>query len=135
MRAEPNFGLAQRQVLGHRPDVVKWTPSKGLPWWIGTWREDHRFTVEQERVLIELARDPVTASAITVSREACPRAEVGGMLRQWLPVYQFDCPVLAHRADGKITIIAPDGSRRNIRGDGWATKPSSWPYMGERGFS
>lgn len=134
MRPEPNFGLAHRQVLGRRPDLQKWTPSKGLPWWFGTWRDDRRFTAEQERELIALARDPVTAEAMTVTREACWRYEISVPLGTWIPVYQFECPVLAHRADDKVTIIAPDGSRRHIRSDGWATKPSSWPHQGERGF-
>lgn len=134
MPLEPNFGLAHRKVIGRRPEVVKWTPSKGLPWWIGTWRDDHRFTVEQERTLLELGRDPVTHEAVTVTREACIYNEVAPMLREWIPVFQFECPLIGRRSDGKLSIIAPDGSRRHIRGDAWATKPSSRPYMGAWGF-
>lgn len=124
-----NFGLEHRQVLGRRPAVVRCAPSKPMPWWIGAWAEDRRFTQQQEAELIRLGRDPVTQEAMTVRREA-PDAEVWTPLHQWRPIYEFDAPLLGHRADGKATIIAPDGSRRHIRADGWAQKPSSRPNTG-----
>lgn len=134
MRAEPNFGLAHRQVLGRRPELVRLAPSKGLPWWIGSWRDDRRFTAQQEAALIALGRDPVTALAMTVSREACIRNEIAPMIGSWIPVFQFDCPVLAARADGKVAVIGPDGSTRHVRADGWASRPTSHPYVGAWGF-
>ncbi len=130
MAREVTDGLAHRRVLGRRPETVKWVPSKPLPWWISTWSEDARFTAEQELALMSLGRDPVTADAITVRRDACPYTEISAPLGQWLPIYEFEAPVIGTRADGKVTIIAPDGSRRHIRADGWAHKPSTRPYQG-----
>ncbi|WP_419808359.1 hypothetical protein [Sphingomonas sp.] len=121
-------------MLGRRPAMVKWTPSKPLPWWLGGWREGHDFTIEQEERLIQLGRDPVTAERMTVRREQDLYTEGAPNLNTWIPIYEFACPVLARRADDKVTIIAPDGTTKHIRADGWAAKPSSYPYRGSVGF-
>jgi len=36
-------------------------------------------------------------------------------------VYQFECPVLSRRADGRVRVIAPSGVEKLVEGDGWTS--------------
>ncbi len=110
-----------RNCVGRQPEVMYVTPSKPNIWY-GMVVADQRFTTQQSAKLIELGRDPVTAEAIAVKRNATDR-EFYWNNRQLPPYFEMMCPVLARRADGKIKVIAPSGGFTFVRPDGWAGAP------------
>lgn len=118
----------RRRVLGRHPEFMRWTPSKSLPWKYGFWNPGHRFTQQQEAGLIKLARDPVTAQAMTVRREACPYDEIFAQVGQWLPVYEFLCPIIGKGKAGTIRVLAPNGKPRDVQPDGWGHTPKPKPH-------
>jgi hypothetical protein len=121
-----------RRVIGRRPSVVLWKPSKALPWWYGTWEDGCPFTGEQERTLDALQLHPSTVERIEVRREVPSAPDEPFMLTvgQWKPVYQFLCPALgAGKEPGTVNVIGPNGKRRDVRADGWAHDPSTRPHQ------
>ncbi len=110
-----------RNCVGRQPAVMYITPSKPNIWY-GRIIDDRRFTEQQSAKLIELGRDPVTAEAIEVKRNATDR-EYYWNTRDLPPYFQMMCPVVARRADGKIKVIAPSGAATFVRSDGWAGAP------------
>jgi len=120
------------EILGRQPVKIHWTPSKPLSPWCGAIRGGHktgfgdhsiaggdRFTEQQVEGLISRGIDILTAPAMTVQRNA-PDADIAS--GTGLPgVYQFECPIISRRADGRVRVIAPDGSERNVEADGWTS--------------
>lgn len=122
------YNRYRRQVLGRHPELMRWTPSKPLPWKYGFWNEGHRFTQQQEAGLIKRGRDPVTAEAMTVRREADPYEEIHAQENRWLPVYEFLCPIIGKGKAGTIRVLAPNGSACDVHPNGWRTQPKARPY-------
>lgn len=109
------------KVMGRQPDLVQIVPSRPNPWY-GSIVPDQRFTLEQLRTLQRRSIDPATVETITVTRNAT-QAEAYWGLRQLPPVYQFECPVVHRRQDGRIMVIAPIGDEKLVYADGWPTPP------------
>lgn len=114
--------------VGRQPATPVIIPSKRQPWY-GAIIEGHRFTRQQENELIKLGADIATAEAMTVKRQATDR-EYCWPTSQLPPVFAFECPVLAKRADGRFKVIAPSGERKIVFADGWAHRPKRRPSMG-----
>jgi hypothetical protein len=121
------------KVLGRQPTIMKWTPSKGLPWYYGDIRgfteEDgaqvggERFTVEQQLSMAVHGIAPDTRETMTIYRQATDEE------RWWPPGtlparFAFECPIVALRRDMRLTIIAPDGRTMPAFQDGWAKRPN-----------
>lgn len=129
---EKGYTYTHRRVIGRRPSYVRWTPSKALPWWFGTWADGSPLTAEQERALDSLGLHPHDVELIEVRREVPQSPDEPVMLQvgQWRPVYQFLCPVVGTgKEPGSVNIIGPDGKRRDVRADGWAHEPSTRPFQ------
>jgi hypothetical protein len=117
-------GLAPRpvgNVLGRQPEVLHVTPSKPNAWY-GTIVEGQRFTRQQLAVLERRSIDPAAVEAISVTRNATSR-EMYWPSGTVPPVFQFDCPVVHRRADGRVRVIAPNGEEKLVYADGWTTPP------------
>lgn len=120
----------ERTCIGRQPAVMLITPSAPYSWY-GTIRDNRRFTEQQNAKLITAGKDPLTCEAITVRRNATDR-EHYWPLGSLPPYFAFDCPVVAHMADGRVKVIAPSGENKIVLKDGWVTRPGrrrSWsPY-------
>ena len=78
-----------------------------------------RFTEQQVEGLISRGIDILTTPAMTVQRNAGDHEICNGT---GLPgVYQFDCPIISRRADGRVRVIAPSGAEKLVEGDGWTS--------------
>ncbi len=120
------------EILGRQPARILVTPSKTPSAWYGAIRGavktgfgDHsitggaRFTEQQNEALISRGMDILTAEAMTVQRNAGDHEICNGT---GLPgVYQFECPVLSRRVDGRVRVIAPSGAEKLVEGDGWTS--------------
>ena len=120
------------EILGWQPARILVTPSKTPSAWYGAIRGavktgfgDHsitggaRFTEQQNEALISRGMDILTAEAMTVQRNAGDHEICNGT---GLPgVYQFECPVLSRRADGRVRVIAPSGAEKLVEADGWSS--------------
>ena len=123
--------------VGRQPARVQIAPSKSYPWYgsirggvadaIGIKGGD-RFTVQQEAELIRQGRDVPTAEALLVKRQASAR-ELYWPLGQLPPVFAFQCPVIGHRADGKVKVISPSGDVKHVLPDGWSHRPFRRPQI------
>jgi len=120
--------VTEPDIIGRQPATCYITPSKPNPWYgtiIGGVADKlavsggERFTAEQLRILRELGLDPATVDAITVTRNATQRELYWSKLSP-TPQFQFDCPVLDRRADGRISIVAPAGLAETVDADGFA---------------
>lgn len=120
-------------VIGRQPYFVLVTPSKDpFPWYgsiVGGERtgfDGHsitggqRFTEQQVAQLIKRGCDILTADAIAVRRNSAD-SELWCPIGQLRAVYEFECPVVHRRADGRIRVIAPSGEEKLVEGDGWTT--------------
>lgn len=114
-----------RQVIGRQPETIFVTPSKPNPWH-GTIVEGRDITTQQNRALVEDHGLSAAVETIEVVREATHR-EAYWPTGTLPPVYVFRCPVLRRRADGEIEVVAPNGTTKRVRADGWAHKPSTTP--------
>ena len=124
------------EIIGRQPAKIAWVPSKPLSPWCGAIRGgvktgfgDHsitggeRFTEQQVAGLISRGLDVLTAPAMTVQRNA-PDSDICSGLG--LPgVYQFECPILSTRADGRVRVISPSGAEKLVEADGWTTAQRS----------
>jgi hypothetical protein len=119
------------EVIGRQPSCIRVTPSKEPSPWYGaivggekTGFDGHsitggqRFTEQQVAQLIKRGADILTAPAITVRRNA---HEIYHNFLELPGVYEFDCPVVHRRADGRVRVIAPSGAEKIVEGDGWTT--------------
>ena len=128
---------AALHVMGRQPAEARITPSKPNPWYgtitggtreAGAIKGGSRFTAEQDR---ELARrgidDTVDVQALTVRRSAT-MAEAWWPDTQPPPVFEFECPVIGTRADGRLVVISPAGDAKLVQPDGWTSAPgrSKW---------
>lgn len=109
------------KLMGRQPERLYFAPSKSHPWY-GTINGEDRFTVEQVRELMSLGRDPLTAEAIKVHRQATSR-EMWWPTDYAPPVFEFECPVITRRKDSKVKVITPSGETAWVRADGWAGFP------------
>ena len=117
-----------RPVLGRQPDVRKLTPSKPFAWY-GTWEEGHRFSRFQEAALMKRGADPLTAPAMLVKRQA-KREEHVWPFTELPPLFAMECPVIGKAADGRVRVIAPDGSLKLVFASGWSHRPFRQPRDG-----
>jgi hypothetical protein len=127
---------AMGEIIGRQPATIYVTPSKAPSCWYGSIRGGvktgfgghsvtggDRFTVEQVRALISRGIDVLTAPAMKVQRNAADHEIYSGL---GLPaVYQFECPILSTRADGRVRVIAPNGAEKLVEADGWTTAQRS----------
>jgi hypothetical protein len=124
------------KVLGRQPSIMKWTPSKGLPWYYGDIRgftEENgaqiggeRFTVEQQLSMAVHGIAPDTRQTMTVYRQATDQEWWWGS-GSLPPRFAFECPIVTLRPDLRLTIIAPDGRTMPVYQDGWAKRPNCKP--------
>lgn len=118
------------EVIGRQPARILVTPSATPYAWYGSIRGgmktgfgDHsitggdRFTEQQVEGLISRGLDVLTAPAITVRRNAGDR-EMSWSFLELPPVYEFECPILSRRADGRVRVIAPSGAEQLVEADG-----------------
>jgi hypothetical protein len=119
------------EVIGRQPSCIRVTPSKAPSPWYGaivggekTGFNGHsiaggqRFTEQQVAQLIERGRDVLTVETMTVRRNSTD-AEIWSGINQPRPVYEFECPVIHRRADGRVRVIAPSGAEKLVEADGW----------------
>lgn len=107
--------LAGRIPVGRQPPAIVISPSKSQPWY-GGWADGATFSGHQLLALEARGADPDACERITVYREATMR-ELWWPPAQRPPVFAFDCPVRGHLPNGRIQVIAPDGSNQTVRSD------------------
>ena len=79
--------------------------------------------IARPRSLISRGIDVLTAPAMKVQRNAADHEIYSGL---GLPaVYQFECPILSTRADGRVRVISPSGGEKLVEADGWTTAQRS----------
>ena len=110
-----------RAVLGRQPETVYITPSKPNAWY-GTIVEGRELTAQQHHALVHVHGLSASHETMEVVRQATDR-EMWWPNGTLAPVYIFRCPVLRRRADGKVDVIAPDGTTKRVRANGWTSKP------------
>ncbi len=128
-------------VIGRQPYFVLVTPSKTpFPWYgciVGGERtgfDGHsitggqRFTEQQVAQLIKRGWDVLTVDTMIVRRNSAD-AEIWCPIGQPRAVYEFECPIVHRRADGRVRVIAPSGAEALVEGDGWTT-PWKRPWRG-----
>lgn len=108
------------KVVGRQPKVIYIAPSKEPSPWCGVIVAGERFTAQQIAALRARGLDPVTARAITVRRNV-PMADMWWPTFDLTPVYEFECPIVGTRADGRFNVIAPIGKTKIVEADGWIT--------------
>ncbi|MDO7841112.1 hypothetical protein [Sphingomonas immobilis] len=108
-----------------QPDRIQITPSASQPWY-GWCDEGQRFTRAQLHGMKHRGIDPETVEAITVKRSATSR-EMWWPTNQAAPVFEFDCPVMSRRRDGRLNIMAPSGEIKPVEADGWVKRPKARP--------
>ncbi|MBB5697024.1 hypothetical protein [Sphingomonas yantingensis] len=107
------------KVVGRQPATPRVIPSHPNPWYGGIVDGDP-FTTQQRAELSRLSIDPAAVERMTVRRNASD-AEMWWPAGSLPPVYQFECPVLGRRADGRVRIISPSGMGKLVFADGWVT--------------
>jgi hypothetical protein len=110
-----------------QPETIYVTPSSPNPWY-GAAGPGDRFTRQQLAAMARVKLDPETVAAITVRRNATTR-EFWWPKGDPAPVFEFDCPILSRRRDGRLNIIAPAGVPAIVLDDGWVArpkKPAGW---------
>lgn len=128
--------------VGRQPKIVKWVPSKPRDPWHGTvvgGQENplaieggERFTVEQQRWCTEHGVDPQVGPGLLVKRQATGD-EIWRSMLDMPPVLACECPVTGlTRADGKVQIVSPAGSKKFVFPDGWAHRPYRRPLYFSR---
>jgi len=113
--------ISDRICMGRMPANVLISPSREYPWY-GRYQADRVLTEQQYNALITAGADPTTAETITVRRNASEQ-ELWWGTNQYPPYFEFECPVVARLADGRIKVIAPSGSNKIVLRDGWVTRP------------
>jgi hypothetical protein len=114
-------GLTDRECAGRMPKSVTISPSGEYPWY-GRYQDGRRLSEQQHNALISAGADPVNPETITVRRNATDR-EMWWGIGQYPPYFEFECPVVARLADGRIKVISPSGANKIVLRDGWATRP------------
>ncbi len=104
-------------AIGRQPEVRHHIPSKPNPWY-GSVVEGDDLTVQQRMALADLG-DRAPAEIMTVRRYATDREMYWGTDNSVRPYFEFTCPVVRRRADGRIYVISPIGDVKLIRDDGW----------------
>lgn len=106
-----------------QPPASVIAPSNQSPWVGRVERADDRFTTTQLYYMARLGRTAdEPGECITVFREATQR-EMYWARGEAPPVYQFDCPVIGRRRDGKVHVIAPGGDKKWVFRNGWVDQP------------
>ena len=111
------------RIFPRQPDKLVITPSGQSPWVGFPEAAGDRFTAAQAYWMRARGLDPAACEAITVFREATSREMYWGAGCA-PPVFQFDCPVLGRRADGKVKVLAPSGEGKFVLANGWVRLPS-----------
>lgn len=118
-------------VLGRWPAVAKITPSNPSPWYgsipgaerhSGSMRGGTRFTTEQQAAIVQRGLSTADVPAMVVRRRAT-MAEAWWPQGSPAPLYEFECPIVGHRADGRRLVITPAGMAKLVQCDGWITAP------------
>lgn len=107
------------KVIGRQPETPRIVPSRPNPWY-GHILTGHTFTVEQLQAVERGGLNPETIERITVRRNATDDEHwwPAGSLP---PIFEFECPVLGHRIDGRVRVISPSGMVKLVFADGWTT--------------
>lgn len=101
--------------IGRQPETLHIIPSKPNPWY-GRIVANDDLTLEQRRALDELGSRAPTETMV-VRRYATDREMYwGGHPR---PYFEFVCPVVTRKRDGRIYVLSPIGDKKLIRDDGW----------------
>ncbi|QUT07968.1 hypothetical protein KFK14_11585 [Sphingobium phenoxybenzoativorans] len=101
------------------------TPSN-QGFWEGSIREGDRFTNEQMHSMIVYGLVPGEVETLVVTRPATAR-ELWWPTGTPAPVFEFECPVLGLRKDGKVKVISPSGLAKWVWPDGAITRPRKAP--------
>jgi hypothetical protein len=109
------------KIIGRQPATTYTTPSNPSPWY-GAIRPDDRFTVQQRLEMTNRELDPDAIEVLKVRRQASAR-EMWWPTGAPPPVFEFDCPVLSRRRDGRIDVIAPGGWKQIVSAEGWVGEP------------
>lgn len=119
-------------VIGRQPARIVINPSKQYPWYgdiVGatlTGFGNHsvtggeRYTTQQVTKLVALGLDLERHPVMTVRRSASREIYHGSNPP---PVYEFECPVIEHHADGTVIVISPSGDVVDVEADGWVSPP------------
>lgn len=100
-----------------QPATIIITPSASQPWY-GTAAEGDRYTRQQLYHMVQRGMNPATAEAITVKREATSK-EMWWPIGEAPPIFEFDCPIISRRRDGKLNVLTPSGDVKAVLDDGW----------------
>ena len=108
-------------IHGRQPATMVISPSNQSPW-IGRLDPGQRFTRAQIYYLRQRGFDPDTVEWIMVRRCATSR-EMFLDREQPTPAFEFECPIILRRADGRLNILAPSGDSKIVLADGWVAHP------------
>lgn len=116
LRGKP-LGLPQ-------PEIANYRPSKTTLWY-GDRDGVDQLTKQQRHACAMRGVDADDAERQTVRRYASQEEHYWPVC-SWnpkalpRPFFEFQCPILQRRADGRIKVIAPNGDAALVREDGWA---------------
>jgi len=109
------------QIVGRHPAQMVISPSNQSPW-LG-WRDPgQRFTRPQLYYLRHRGFDPDTVEWIMVRRCATQR-EMSWSRGDPIPAFEFECPIVLRRADGRLNVLSPSGESKIVLADGWVSHP------------
>lgn len=108
-------------IHGRQPMSMVISPSSQSPW-IGWVDRGQRFTRTQIYYLRKRGLDPATVEGVMVRRCATQREMFWGR-DDPTPAFEFECPLILRRADGRLNILAPSGESKIVMADGWVAHP------------
>ena len=114
------------QIMGRAPPQMVITPSNQGPW-IGWLDAGERFTRPQLYYLRHRGFDPATVEWIMVRRCATHR-EMYIPAGAPTPAFEFECPIILRRADGRLNVLSPSGESKIVLADGWVSHPKPDRY-------
>lgn len=115
--------MTNPDILGRQPNPCFITPSNPNPWY-GTIVAGRTLTAQQEAALNKAGVDPAVCECILVTRNATHR-EAWWPKTSPAPQFQFPCPIVSRRRDGRINIISPSGLPAIVDADGFAGRTPS----------
>lgn len=126
------------KVIGRQPTHIQIAPSKPYPWYGLIEGGDfsgvavtggQRFTTQQQDAIKRRGFTGSAVEAMVVRRNAS-HTEIWWNTLSLPPVFEFECPVVHRRADGRVRVIAPSGEEKLVEGDGWTTPRKARRFTG-----